>query len=194
MLCVAEDSGAGELMRVIAPTPSFDELYRAHFEYVTRCVRRLGVESAQIEDAVQDVFVVMHRRIHDLRPDASAKAFLFAIAARVANGYRRTLRRKGAASLDVGSLADPRESPFERTAWLQAERVLQHFLDVLDGERRAVFLMAELEEMTAPEISRALHVNLSTVYTRLRAARLRFASYVSASGKVDPRSHAAPAD
>lgn len=170
---------------VLAPAErtSFDLLYRRHFDFVWRSLRRLGVPEAQVEDAAQDAFIVVHRRLGDLRPDASVKAFLFGIALRVANGYRRTLRRKGTTSLDLGTVVATSGSPFEQTAKVQAERVLEQFLATLDQDRRAVFVMAELEEMTAPEISEALDVNLSTVYTRLRAARQRFVAYVGAASE-----------
>jgi RNA polymerase sigma-70 factor (ECF subfamily) len=165
---------------------SFEELYRHHVDFVWRSLSRLGVHGSQIDDAVQDVFIVMHRRLGDLRSDASPKAFCFAVALRVAQGYRRAARRRGAASLDMSGLADVGSSPFDQAARAQAERVLQGFLGGLDSDRRAVFLMAELEEMTAPEISQELRVNLSTVYTRLRAARQRFAAYLSAREQLHP--------
>lgn len=177
-----------------AQRPSFEELYRSHFEYVARNMRRFGVDGSQVEDAVQDVFLVMYRRIDDLRPGVSPRAFLFAIGLRVANGYRRTVRRKGTTSLDLQSLADTARSPFEWTASLQASRMLRHFLGMLDRERREVFMLAELEEMTAPEISQTLQVNLSTVYTRLRAARQRLVAFLDAweDGEQPPRAGGKP--
>jgi RNA polymerase sigma-70 factor, ECF subfamily len=182
----------GACAQLSAPCPqaaagvSFDELYRRHVDFVWRSLSRLGVQAAQIDDAVQDVFIVMHRRLGDLRADASSKAFCFAIAVRVAQGYRRRARRKGATPLDTSGLPDVGSSPFDETARAQAERVLQGFLGALDHDRRAVFLLAELEEMTAPEISQELSVNLSTVYTRLRAARQCFAAYLSAREQLQP--------
>jgi len=53
-------------------------------------------------------------------------------------------------------------------------RLLHRILDRLDDDKRAVFVLAELEQMTAPEIAEALSVNLNTVYSRLRAARAAF--------------------
>jgi RNA polymerase sigma-70 factor (ECF subfamily) len=169
-----------KLAQVSAPPASFDELYHRHFDFIARSLGRLGVRPSQIDDAAQDVFVVMHRRISDLRADASTKAFCLAVAVRVARGYRRTARRKAAVSVDMSRVADRGSSPFEQTARAQAERVLEGFLGGLDSDRRIVFMMAELEEMTAPEISQELHMNLSTVYTRLRAARQRFVAYLNA--------------
>jgi RNA polymerase sigma-70 factor, ECF subfamily len=101
---------------------------------------------------------------------------------RVANDYRRTARRKGASSLDDTNLASPRATPFEDAAKAEAVRMLDGFLESLDEERRAVFVLIELEEMTAPEASEALRVNLNTVYTRLRAARQRFVAFLAEQG------------
>jgi RNA polymerase sigma-70 factor (ECF subfamily) len=159
----------------------FDAIYQAHFDFVWRSLLRLGVAPALAEDAAQDAFVVVHRRLSALRPDASVKAWLFGIALRVARDYRRTKRRKGTYPLDDADREPSAESgPFERTAKAQAVRVLERFLAELDEAKRSVFLLSELEEMTAPEIAEALEVNLNTVYSRLRAARERFVAFVTA--------------
>lgn len=162
--------------------PSFDELYRRYFDFAWRSLRRLGVHPSSLEDAAQDTFIVLHRKLDALRPDASPKAFVFAIALRVANDYRRTARRKPVSSLDDATFASARATPFEDTAKAQAARLLECFLDSLDEQRRAVFVLVELEGMTAPEVSEALRVNLNTVYTRLRSARQRFVSFLDARG------------
>jgi RNA polymerase sigma-70 factor (ECF subfamily) len=160
----------------------FDTLYEAYFDFVWRSLRRLGVPPSLAEDATQDAFVVVHRRLSDLRSDASPKAWLFGIALRVAHDYRRTLRRKGTSSLDAEAAPSKEHSPFDRTAKAQAAQVLERFLGTLDDDKHAVFVLAELEEMSAPEISEALTVNLNTVYSRLRAARERFVTYLKESG------------
>ena len=164
---------------------TFDALYAEHFEFVWRCMRRLGVHPSLVEDAAQDAFVVLHRRLSELRPEASAKAFLFGVAQRVAHDYRRTAQRKGAMRLDQELQVSDETGPFERTAKAQAAATLQAFLALLDDEKRAVFVLAELEEMTAPEISEALAVNLNTVYSRLRLARQRFVAFLADEGGRD---------
>jgi RNA polymerase sigma-70 factor, ECF subfamily len=161
---------------------SFEVLYAEHFDFVWRNLRRMGVHPSLVEDAAQDTFVVVHRRLVDLHPDASPKAFLFGIALRVAHDYRRTARRKGAASLDTETAPSPQRGPFDGAARAEGQRRLEAFLDSLDPDKRAVFVMAELEEMTAPEISEALSVNLNTVYSRLRAGRERFVAFLAAEG------------
>jgi RNA polymerase sigma-70 factor (ECF subfamily) len=161
---------------------SFEALYSQHFDFVWRSLRRLGIGPALVEDAVQDTFMILHRRLGDLRPDASPKAFLFGIALRVARDYRRTARRKGADRLDLDSAISKEVGPFERTAKAEAVRAIERFLASLDEDKRTVFLLAELEGMTAPEISEALATNLNTVYSRLRVARERFVSFLALEG------------
>jgi RNA polymerase sigma-70 factor (ECF subfamily) len=94
---------------------------------------------------------------------------------RVASNHRRAQRRRGEPlALDDEQLRASLPSPFELTAQTEARRMLRGFLDGLDDSRRAVFVMAELEQMTAPEIAQALSANLNTVYSWLRTARMAF--------------------
>ncbi|MFI5307479.1 MAG: RNA polymerase sigma factor [Polyangiales bacterium] len=155
----------------------FHALYRQHFDFVFRNVRRLGVPDAQVDDAVQDVFLVVLRQLHKFTEGTHSKAWLFAIALRVARNYRRRHSRKEglAAQLDPGALRAPEgDGPFEHALKAQAGRFLQAFLERIDDDKRSVFVMAELEQMSAPEIAAALELNLNTVYGRIRAARRAF--------------------
>lgn len=170
------------------PTPlqgeRFNVLYREHFDFVFRNLRRLGVPSAQLDDALQDVFLVALKHIDKYTDGSHGKAWLFAIALRVARNYRRSHARKlaGLAPLRESGLyeraSDP--DPFEHSVKAQAAQLLHAFLDGIDEDKRSVFIMTELEQMSAPEISAALDVNLNTVYARIRAARRDFARVVDA--------------
>ena len=160
----------------------FAKLYADHFAFAWRTLRRLGVRESQLEDAAQDTFVVLHRRLSDLRPDASPKAFVFRVAQRVAHDYRRSARRKGAQSLDTESEISAEQGPFEHAAKAQGLRALMRFLKSLDDDRRAVFMLTELEQMSAPEIAEALGANLSTTYSRLRSARELFVAFLAQEG------------
>jgi len=164
----------------------FHALYREHFDFVFRNLRRLGLSAALAEDALQDVFLVALRRIAEFREGTHPKAWLFAIALRVAGNYRRGLRRRGEPLPleDVGVPAG-QAGPFDATAEHQARRFLHEFLEALDDKRRAVFVMAELEQLTAPEIAQALSANLNTVYSWLRSARLEFVRAVERRSKAE---------
>ncbi|WP_437310184.1 RNA polymerase sigma factor [Sorangium sp. So ce388] len=152
----------------------FDAVYDEHADFVWRSLRRLGVREASLDDALQDVFLVVHRRLGEFEPRSSVKAWLFAIVCRVARDHRRLVRRKeGHEELPAG-VPDRAPGPAERLEKAEALKLVDALLAELDDEKRAVFVMAEIEELSAPEIAAALDVKLNTVYSRLRAARRDF--------------------
>jgi RNA polymerase sigma-70 factor (ECF subfamily) len=151
-----------------------EQIYEHHFDFVWRSARRMGVADAAVDDVVQEVFVVAHRRLADFEGRSSVKTWLFGILLRVVSDYRRTLRRKGGLAPLPEALAADGGCPQANTEHREKLRLLHALLDTLDDDKRAVFVLAELEQMTAPEIVEALGVNLNTVYSRLRAARRGF--------------------
>ncbi|HVU05390.1 MAG TPA: sigma-70 family RNA polymerase sigma factor [Polyangiaceae bacterium] len=153
--------------------PDFEAVYEGYFDFVWRSLRRLGVPEAQLDDATQDVFLVVYRRLDEFEARSSLKTWLFGIVLRVTSTLRRTARRKPTEPLAEEPVARG-SAPEALTESREAARLVQSLLDELDDDRRAVFVLAELEQMTAPEISTALSVNLNTVYSRLRAARRDF--------------------
>ena len=161
--------------------PTFAAVYEAHFAFVWRSVRRLGVDDSAVDDVVQEIFVIVHRRLADFEARSSIKTWLFGIVLRVVRDHRRTLRRKSPPrATDADNVAaDAEHNPLERAAKAEAARVLHAILDELDDEKREVFVLAELEQMTAPEIADALGVPLNTVYSRLRSARQDFEAAVA---------------
>ncbi len=154
----------------------FDAIYREHFPFVWRNLRRLGVAEAHVEDAAQEVWVVVHRRLKDFEGRSSVRTWLFGIAMRTASDHRRWRRRKDPRDRDddVDAVASRAPSPEELTERAQAARALDRLLDAIPEERRAVFVLAELEQMSAPEIAQAIGIPLNTVYSRLRVARAEF--------------------
>lgn len=154
----------------------FDAIYREHFPFVWRNLRRLGVAEAYVEDAAQEVWVVVHRRLKDFEGRSSVRTWLFGIAMRTASDHRRWRRRKDPRDRDdeVDALASRAPSPEALTERSQAARALDALLDAIPEERRAVFVLAELEQMSAPEIAASVGVPLNTVYSRLRVARAEF--------------------
>jgi RNA polymerase sigma-70 factor (ECF subfamily) len=153
----------------------FHALYREHFNFVFRNLRRLGVSPASTDDALQEVYLVVLRRIRDLQQGTHTKAWLFAIILRIASNQRRSVRRRGTLeTLADHALASAQPGPFDLTARAQAANFLHTFLDSLGEQRRAVFIMAELEQLTVPEIARVLAANPNTVYSWLRTARIAF--------------------
>lgn len=166
---------------------SFDAIYEAHFDYVWRSMRRLGLSSSAADDAVQDVFVVVHRRLADFEQRSSVKTWLFGIALRVARGHRRRNHRKPTEPLPEG-MASEHPDPQVLSERSEALAVLDTILDQMDDDKREVFVMAELEQLTAPEIASVTDTNLNTVYSRLRAARKIFEDGVKRHRARDERS------
>lgn len=157
--------------------PDFHACYEAHFDFVWRSARRLGVEEAALDDVVQEVFLVVHRKLQEFQGRSSLRTWLFSITLRMASEHRRSRRRKAPEqrqTFDPASLPDPQTNPHEVAARSEAALLLRRFLDGLDEDRRAVFILAELEGMSAPEIAEATSANLNTVYTRIRSARQAF--------------------
>jgi len=171
-------------MKLVPSTPAppspeeFSAVYRANVDFVWRSLRRLGVRESALDDATQEVFMVVHRRMHEFRPGSSMKAWLFAIAQRAASDQRRWVRRKGNLLPLHEELPANASSPLESAMTRQAtDRVLE-FLEQLDEPRRVAFILSDLEQMTAPEIGDMLGVNINTIYYRIASARRAFSAYV----------------
>jgi RNA polymerase sigma-70 factor (ECF subfamily) len=165
------------LLALAAAPPASDvlpQLYNEHFAFVFRHLRRLGVRTDRLEDAAHDVFLVAHRRLADFEGRSSAKSWLAGIASRVAHDHRRTERRKGNLDVLEDNVPAGTPAPDEVATRNEAAALLERLLDTLSDDHRAVFVLAEVEQMTAPEIADALDVKLNTVYSRLRAARASF--------------------
>jgi RNA polymerase sigma-70 factor (ECF subfamily) len=156
------------------------DIYRTHFDFVWRSLRRMGVPPSSMDDAAQDVFLVVHRRLAGFERRSSVKTWLFGIAVRVAHDHRRSERRKAdpvhhEASSALDRLPDSATpGPMQRAEQNASIRLLEQLLSQLSPEKREVFLLAELEQMTAPEIGEALGIRLTTVHSRLRTARIEF--------------------
>ncbi|HLV64249.1 MAG TPA: RNA polymerase sigma factor [Polyangiaceae bacterium] len=165
-----------------SPAPPFEVVYEAEFAFVWRNLRRLGVPEAGLRDATQDVFLVVLRRLPEFEGRAPLRSWLYSIVARVARQHRRTRKRRDLGVTEDAYQVVDRESfsPQHRAEDREALRLLLELLDRLDDEKREAFILSDLEGMTAPEIAQALGVNLNTVYSRVRAARLELRAALAA--------------
>jgi RNA polymerase sigma-70 factor (ECF subfamily) len=160
-----------------APTPTLDRIHEDHADFVYRSLQRLGVREGDLEDAMQDVFVVVHKKLHTFDGAARVTTWLYGICIRVAAAHRRRAHvRRERASADVGDERSPDSRPDPEAAALQ-KQARERFVLVLDAlpeERRAVFVMFEVEGLSAVEIAAMLGVPVGTVYSRLSVAREEF--------------------
>ena len=181
-LIVPRDPSAHDRQR------AFRIAYDAHVAFVWRNLRRLGVMDRDVEDKCQEVFVVAHRRWEEFVDRGHGpRAWLFQIVLRVASDARRHKRRHpvdpdGGIAQDRQSVEAPQASAVARK---QALDLLDRALASIDIGRRAVLVLHEIEQMTAPEIARTLELPLNTVYSRLRVARIELDAELARLSSAD---------
>jgi len=155
--------------------PTFEEVYQQHFDFVWRLVRRFGVTEAHGDDVVQDVFLVVHRQLAGFEGRSSLRTWLYGITRRVVADHRKKQRRRRETDIEaVAERSSDRPGPEDRMEQKQAMAFLNRLLDELPDEQREVFVLAELEQLSAPEIVELTGTKLNTVYSRLRLARRSF--------------------
>jgi RNA polymerase sigma-70 factor (ECF subfamily) len=173
-----------EAPRSAAPRPgteSFPEIFEQHARFLWRALMNLGVPSHDAQDLCQEVMITAHRRLPDF-DGRSLRGWLYGIAVRVASDYRRSARVRREISYavlpEVGADADQAEQ-------LEQGRSLSRLLQALERlaeDKRAPFVLYEVEELTLAEVSQALGVPLQTVYSRIKAAREALRADLEASG------------
>jgi len=174
-----------EPLPAVAPALTFAELFDAYFVFVWRTARRLGISESCLDDVVQETFMVAYRRQEDFEGRSSVKTWLYGIAFNVVRAHRRELSVKYPAALnadqraDPGLLADGADGPHESAAKREAALFVDRFLEDLNEDQRDVFVLAELEQLGAPEIATVVGAPLNTVYSRLRLARAEFRKAVA---------------
>jgi RNA polymerase sigma-70 factor (ECF subfamily) len=157
------------------------QIYEAHFDFVWRNARRLGVPEASADDVTQDVFMVVQRRIADFDGRAPIQAWIFGILVRVVRDHRRSFRRKDgrhvslerAFTSDAAAIAHG-TSPNETVEQAERVRLFEQLLAELDEDKRTLLILSELEQWTLREIAELLGSNTNTIHSRVRAAKRAF--------------------
>lgn len=163
---------------------AFAEAYAQCYAPVWRCLRALGVPVDQLDDAAQDVFLVVHRKLPHFDHATSVRSWILGIARNVALKVHDRRRRPGPRLV----LVQPEPSaPEELLARREAAVVVERFLDTLQPEQRAVFVLAQLEGLSVPEIADVLGIKLNTAYSRLRLARRCFDRVVARHAAMQDR-------
>jgi RNA polymerase sigma-70 factor, ECF subfamily len=154
------DTTTGALFRELAP-------------YVWRVLRRLGVREAEIEDVCQEVFVVVHRRLGDFEGRSSEKTWIYGISVRTASDYRKRASYRRELATDTPPEQLSRDDPHDALAQRQARALLDRLLAELDDDKRAVFVLYEIEELSMNQVAEVVGCPLQTAYSRLHAARAK---------------------
>ena len=151
--------------------PSLASLFRDHAAYIHRAARHLGAPHDELDDIVQDVFLVAHRRLDEFAGRAAPRTWLYGICLRVVANSRRLARRhreklvarvpEAASERDLESTSDV----------ARARTALERALGALDEDKRAVFVLVDIEELAVDEVARVVEAPAKTVYSRLYAAR-----------------------
>jgi RNA polymerase sigma-70 factor (ECF subfamily) len=179
-LARANESPTGDEANVRPPVvvPPFSEIYRLYFDFVWSSARHLGVASENIDDVVQEVFIVIHAKLHTLQQPDSLRSWIYGVARRTVSGHRRTHKLKHANGVGLEKMDESAvrhgATPLDVAEQNAELELLSGILAEIDEPKREVFILAELEELTVPEIASALDLPLNTAYSRLRAARLAF--------------------
>jgi RNA polymerase sigma-70 factor (ECF subfamily) len=150
---------------------TFEAVYAEHAPFVWRTLRRLGVREGDVADACQEVFVVVHRGLPTFDGTAHVRGWLFGIARRAASDYRRRAHIRHEIVGD--EIPDAGVEPGQHAALEQtrARALLDGALQTLDDDKRAVFVLYELEQLTLREVATMVNCPLPTAYSRLTAAR-----------------------
>lgn len=155
---------------------AFRAFYAEHFAFVWRCLGALGVPAASQDDAAQEVFVVVHRRLPEFRGESSIRTWLYGIVRNIAANVRRSQRRKGGLEELQGDEQSEQPDPLRNLETREAADFVQRFVSELDDHKRDLFVLAIIEQLSMPEIAPILGVPLNTAYTRLRTLRSEFQS------------------
>ena len=155
---------------------TFDEIYDDHFRFVWRTLRGLGVHEAEVSDLVQEVFLIVHRRLAEFQGRSKITTWLYGICWRVASDWRRRAHVRQEVSTDSldARIDDEQRGPSEAVEVGQARVLLKKAMDTMSTEQRAVFALYEIEDQTCEQVATLLEIPLGTVYSRLRLGREAF--------------------
>ena len=157
---------------------NFQDIFESEFAYVWNSARRLGIPERDLEDVSHDVFFRVYERWADYDRERPLRPWLFGFAFRVASDYRRRFsHRREVLGMDSEAI-DPSLNALERVIHAEALSMAQLALDGLELERRAVFILHEIDGCPIPEVARSLSIPLNTAYSRLRLAREQFQAAV----------------
>lgn len=163
---------------------AFVSCYRQHVDFVWRLARALGVEVIHVDDVVHEAFMVVQRKLGEREPAQAMRPWLAGITRNLVLHHHRSRAREARRLQAVAPPPSP-QGPDEALGLQQAAQLLQRFVDGLAPHKREVFVLMEIEGLSAPEVARMLDVKLPTVYSRLHAAREELAVFTAGLRRRD---------
>jgi RNA polymerase sigma-70 factor (ECF subfamily) len=160
----------------------FARLVREHHPFVWRSARRLGVPSSDVDDVVQEVFLLAARKLDVIENE---RGYLFQTCAYVAGHVRRVARRRREVTDDesVNAVVDERATPERNAENAEAREQLETILEAMPDDVRSSFVLFELEGFKITEIAEITSAPIGTVGSRIRRGREIFLSSVEAFGR-----------
>lgn len=152
-------------------TTPFATIFHEHAPLVWRALRRLGVAEADVEDLSQEVFVVVHRKLPEFEGRSKMATWIYGICVRVASDHRRRAyvrREEPTDEVPEERRSAPQIAELERE---QARALLDRSLATIDEDKRAIYVLYEIEQLEMSEVAEAVGCPLQTAYSRLYAAR-----------------------
>lgn len=173
-----DPEGAPDPSPVSRAAPRLQAIIDAHYATGWRFLRRLGFPESDVDDVMQEVILIVARRL-DVIDVGSERGFLLSTALRVARAMRRAGLRRGERDAALAPMFEPPSPNLEEAEeQRRARELLDRMLEEMPLEPRVVFVLYEIEEMTLSEISAALELPQGTVASRLRRARALFEASV----------------
>ena len=154
--------------------PDFRAVYRAEFAAVYNWLIRLGIRGEDVQDLAHDVFAAAYRRWETYDASRPVRPWLFGIAYRLVLDFKRKLQNQRESPNDELEAVDASRSAEDVVASKQGLELAASIIGSLELERRAVFVMHEIEGVPIPQVADAVGVPINTAYSRLRLARQDF--------------------
>jgi RNA polymerase sigma-70 factor (ECF subfamily) len=158
-------------MQPAGPDNPFQRVFENNVRFVWRVLEHHGMRGSDVEDATQEVFLVVARKMHELEDDSKLRSWLYGIARRVASSQRRRAYVRREELMDVPPSVGAAAKQQEEMERFEALGRLQTVLEGLPEEQRLAFLLREVEQLTIQQVAEAMGCPLQTAYSRVRAAR-----------------------
>jgi RNA polymerase sigma-70 factor, ECF subfamily len=163
-----DDWAGGDLQR----------LFAMHAGYVWTSLRRIGIPPSDLEDLTHDVFLQVHRHLHDFDTTRPVRPWLFGFAFRIASQHRRRAHRRYELGGDPDIAMHPGALPDDSLAISEDRKLVLAALEGIDAQRRAVFILHDIDGADMKGVAETLGIPVNTAYSRLRVARSEFAAAV----------------
>jgi RNA polymerase sigma-70 factor, ECF subfamily len=176
------------LAPILATTSSdTTRVFREHAAYVWRVLRRLGVHESDAEDVSQEVFLIVHKKLGTFEGRSTLRTWIYGICLRAASDYRKRAFRTREKVTETPPELPSESDPQGDAAGRQARAILDRIVGELDDDKRAVFVLYEIEELPMGEVALAIGCPLQTAYSRLHAARAEVEAAAARLVQTEPK-------